>query len=90
MVLTAPENAPRIRTAIQQLRSQLQKAKNREGVALLGVLSLNRLIDDGVVEITRASKLCEDSDARRSLPGIADSAIRRLTSVRNLWHKSLV
>ncbi len=88
MVLIAPENAPRIRTAILQLRSQLQKAKKQEGVAVLGVLSLNRLIDDGVLEMTRASELCDDSDARRSLLGIADFAIRRLTRVSNLLRKT--
>ena len=82
MVLIAPENAPRIRTAIQCLRNQLQKAKSREGVAVFSVSSLNRIVNDAVSEITRASELFEDSHARATLAGIADYAIRRLTKVR--------
>jgi len=81
-VLIAPENAPLIRTAIQSLRSQLQKAKSREGVSVCTVSSLNRTISDAVSEFTRASQLFEDSDARATLSGIADYAIRRLTKVR--------
>jgi hypothetical protein len=82
MVLIAPENAPRIRTAIQRLRNQLQASKKREGVAVFSVSSLNRIINDAVSEIARASELIEDSHARVTLCGIADFAIRRLTKVR--------
>lgn len=82
MVLIAPENAPRIRTAIQRLRTQLQDAKSREGVAVCTVSSLNRTISDAVSEFTRSSQLFQDSDAKATLSGIADYAIRRLTKVR--------
>jgi hypothetical protein len=82
MLSIGPENAPRIRTAIQRLRSQLQEAKSREGVAVHGIASLNRIINDAVSEITRASELFEDSHTRATLSGIADFAIRRLTKVR--------
>jgi hypothetical protein len=83
MVLIAPENAPRIRTAMQRLRSQLQEAQVREGVAVLSVSSLDRMINDGVSEITRASELIADQHLRITLAGIADYAIRRLTKVRD-------
>jgi hypothetical protein len=82
MVLIAPENAPRICTAVQSLRGQLQQAKKREGGAVFSVSSLNRIVNDAVSEITRASELFEDSQARVTLSGIADYAIRRLTKVR--------
>jgi hypothetical protein len=83
MVLIAPENAPRIRTAIQRLRSQLQEAQKRQGGAVLSVSSLDRMINDGVSEITRASELIADQHLRITLAGIADYAIRRLTKVRD-------
>lgn len=81
-VLIAPENAPRIRTAIQRLRTQLQDAKSREGVSVCTVSILNRTISDAVSEFTRSSQLFQDSDAKATLSGIADYAIRRLTKVR--------
>ena len=83
MVLIAPENAPRIRTAILRLRSQLQEAKNRESVEVFSVSSLNRMINEGVIEITRASELSMDSHVKANLAGIADYAIQRLAKVRD-------
>ncbi|MBZ5621911.1 MAG: hypothetical protein LAQ69_24770 [Acidobacteriia bacterium] len=81
MVPIVPENAARIRSAVQRMRTQLQDAKKRVLPASCRIGSVNRLVEEGVSELSRISELPLDLDEKATLAGIADYAVRRLTKV---------
>jgi len=82
-VVIAPENLPRIRTAILRLRSELQNARKPQMRSLCDISGADRLMNQAVGEITRQSDIYLEGHQKAALIGIADYAIRRLTKVRD-------
>jgi hypothetical protein len=76
-----PENAPKIRTAIQTLRAQLKQARDASQPASPGIVQLQIRLDAVVEGISRMARRTLSPDYRAALLGIAAYAIHKLTEV---------
>ena len=76
-----PENGPKIRAAIQTLRTQLKQAREASQPAVPGIVQLHMRLDALVDQISRLARRILDPDDRAALQGLAVYAIRKLTDV---------
>jgi len=76
-----PENAPKIRAAIQTLRSQLKQARDANQPTAPGITQLQIRLDALIEEISRMTHRLLDPGDRAGLQGLAAYAIRKWTDV---------
>jgi hypothetical protein len=77
-----PENAPRIRAAIQTLRAQLKQARDaRQSAVPGGIVQLHMRLDAVVEGISRMARRPLGPDVRAALQGMTAYAIRKLKEV---------
>lgn len=81
MVPIVPENAVRIRAAVQRLRTALQDAKRRVLPSHSRLPNLARLLEENVSELTRIGETPLEPEEKILLGGIVDYNIRRLTQI---------
>jgi len=76
-----PENGPKIRAAIQTLRTQLKQAREASQPAVPGIVQLHTRLDALIDQISRMARRILDPDDRAALQGLAVYAIHKLTDV---------
>ena len=76
-----PENGPRIRAAIQTMRTQLKQARDASQPAVPGILQLHMRLDAVIEGISRMARRPLGPDHRAALQGMAAYAIHKLKEV---------
>jgi hypothetical protein len=76
-----PENGPKIRAAIQTLRTQLKQARDASQPAAPGIVQLQIRLDAVIEEVSRMARRILDPDDRTALQELAVCAIHKLTDV---------
>ena len=76
-----PENAPKIRAAIQTLRAQLKQARDACQPTVHGIVHLRVRLDALIEEFSQMVKRPLERDYRAALQGLAAHAIHKLTDV---------
>ncbi len=76
-----PENGPRIRAAIQTLRTQLKQARDASQPAAPNIVQLQIRLDAVVEGISRMARRPLATDHRAALQGMATYAIHKLKEV---------
>jgi hypothetical protein len=76
-----PENAPKIRAAVQTLRAQLKQARDASHPAVPGITQLQICLDGLIEEISRMARRILDPGDRTALQELAVRAIHNLTDV---------
>ena len=76
-----PENGPKIRAAIQTLRTQLKQARDASQPAAPGILQLHMRLDAVIAEVSKMARRPLGPDHRAALQGMATYAIHKLKEV---------
>ena len=76
-----PENGPKIRAAIQTLRTQLKQARDASQPAAPGIVQLHMRLDAVIAEVSKMARRPLAPDHRAALQGMATYAIHKLKEV---------
>ena len=76
-----PENGPKIRAAIQTLRTQLKQAREASQPAVHGIVHLQVRLDALIEEISMMTRRPLDPDYRAAVRGLAVHGIHKLTDL---------
>jgi hypothetical protein len=76
-----PENGPKIRAAIQTLRTQLKQARDASQPAAPGIVQLHMRLDAVIAELSKMARRPLGPDHRAALQGMANYAIHKLKEV---------